>query len=215
MIETCRHLIGQRRICQDAVGVFELEDSAVLVVADGAGGTEDGEVASRSVVESVRQATTQSAGAIKWGHVLRQADCAIPSGESTACVVELTASGLRGSSVGDSRIGLVVGDELVFPSDGQQRKPLLGSGAAVPYEFSSQWDGGMVIVGSDGFWNYVRMERLLAELRFIEFPFLAKALCEMARLPSGDLSDDVAVVCARRRKIFAPLRRIDLLADEG
>ena len=215
MIETCFHRIGQRRICQDAVGVFESGDSAVLIVADGAGGTEDGEFASRSVVDSVRQATTQREGEIQWGHVLRQADFSIPSGESTACVVELTASGLRGSSVGDSRIGFVVGDELVFPSDGQQRKPLLGSGAAVPYEFSSHWDGGVVIVGSDGFWNYVRIERLLAELRFIEFPLLAKTLCEMVRLPSGDLSDDVAVVCARRRKIFAPLRRIDLLADES
>jgi serine/threonine protein phosphatase PrpC len=215
MIETCRHLIGQRRICQDAVGVFELADSTVLVVADGAGGTEDGEIASRSVVESVRQATTQSEGAINWGHVLRQADFAIPSGESTACVVELTATGLRGSSVGDTRIGLVVGDELVFPSEGQQRKPLLGSGVAVPYEFGSHWDGGVVIIGSDGFWDYVRLDRLLAELRFIEFPILAKSLCEMVRLPSGDLSDDVAVVCARRRKVFAPLRRIDILADES
>ncbi len=213
MIETCRHLIGYRRVCQDAVGVFERDQDAVLVVADGAGGIEDGEVASRSVVEFIRQVPYDPRTPTDWGQVLRQTDFATPSGQSTACVVELSGNGLRGASVGDSRVGILNGDDVVFPSDGQQRKPLLGSGEAVPCDFNFPWNGEMVLVGSDGFWNYVRMEQVLANLRFIEFPLLAKTLCEMARLPSGGFADDVSVICARRRKIFSPRRRIDLSVD--
>jgi hypothetical protein len=104
----------------------------------------------------------------------------------------------------------LVGDEFSFPSNGQQRKPLLGTGEAVPKPFASPWDGSSLIVGSDGFWNYIHKERLLADLRFIDFPVLAKTLAEMVRLPSGSLADDVSVVCARRRRITPATRRIDL-----
>jgi len=213
MIETCRHLIGYRRVCQDAVGIFERDQGAVLVVADGAGGIEDGEVASRSVVEFIRQVPYDPTTPTDWGQVLRQADLAMPSGHSTACVVELSENGLRGASVGDSRVGILSADDMEYPSDGQQRKPLLGSGEAVPFEFNFPWNGEMVLVGSDGFWNYVRMEQVLANLRFIEFPLLAKTMCEMARLPSGGYADDASVICARRRQIFSPRGRIDLSFD--
>lgn len=214
-IEAGQHIIGYRSICQDAAGVFERRESTVLVVADGAGGIEDGEVASRSVVDAVRMACREATAIVDWAHVLRGADNAIASGQSTACVVELTDTALRGASVGDSRVGTLVGDVLEFPSDGQQRKPLLGTGEAMPKPFSMPWSGGPVIMGSDGFWNYIRMDRLLAELRFIDFPVLAKTLAEMVRLPSGGLADDVAVVCTHRRRITPAKRRIDLLAGEA
>lgn len=214
-IETGQHIIGYRSICQDAAGIFERRESTVLVVADGAGGIEDGEVASRSVVNAVRMACREATAIVDWAHVLRGADNAIASGQSTACVVELTDTALRGASVGDSRVGTLVGDDLEFPSDGQQRKPLLGTGEALPKPFAMPWSGRPVIVGSDGFWNFIRMDRLLAELRFIDFPVLAKTLAEMVRLPSGGLADDVAVVCAHRRRITPPKQRIDLLAGEA
>jgi serine/threonine protein phosphatase PrpC len=215
MIETGQHIIGYRSICQDAAGIFERAGSTVLVVADGAGGIEDGELASRSVVEAVRLACRELEATVDWVQVLRRVDNAIGSGQSTACVVELTDAGLVGASAGDSRVGVLVGDDLEFPSDGQQRKPLLGTGEAVPMAFSMPWAGGPIIVGSDGFWNYVRQDRLLAELRFIDFPVLAKTLAEMVRLPSGGLADDVAVVCARRRRVLPAKRRIDLLAGDA
>lgn len=141
-IEAGQHIIGYRSICQDAAGVFERRESTVLVVADGAGGIEDGEVASRSVVDAVRMACREATAIVDWAHVLRGADNAIASGQSTACVVELTDTALRGASVGDSRVGTLVGDVLEFPSDGQQRKPLLGTGEAMPKPFSMPWSGG-------------------------------------------------------------------------
>lgn len=211
LIETCHHLIGYRRVCQDAAGIFERPQGIVLVVADGAGGIEDGEVASRSVIDTVRQACREPTAHVDWRQVLRQADHAVASGQSTACIVELTAAGLRGASVGDSGVGFLSGDDLVFPSDGQQRKPLLGTGEAVPTSFTAVWDGSPVIVASDGFWNYVRRDRLLAELRFIDFPVMATTLAEMVRLPSGGLADDVAVACARQRLVRPARQRIDLL----
>ena len=211
-VETSQCVLGYRRVCQDAVGVFERLTSTVLVVADGAGGIEDGEVASRSVVELIHRACSASEALVDWVQVLRQADHGMGSGQSTACVVELHAGGLRGASVGDSGVAMLVDDELVFPSDGQQRKPLLGTGEAVPRPFSAPWSGGLVILGSDGFWNYVRRDRLVADLMFVDFPVLGKTLAEMVRLPSGGLADDTAVLCARRRRITAAKQRIDLLA---
>ena len=110
---------------------------------------------------------------------------------------------------------MLIEDELVFPSAGQQRKPLLGTGDAVPQSFTTPWTGGLVILGSDGFWNYINRDRLIAELRFIDFPVMAKTLAEMVRMPSGFLVDDTAVLCARRHRIAPAKRRIDLLAGDG
>jgi serine/threonine protein phosphatase PrpC len=215
LIEISQHVLGYRRVCQDSIGVFDKPDGVILVVADGAGGIEDGEVASRVVVDTVKQASRDTTSPTDWSQVLRNADHAIGSGQSTACAVELSSTGLRGASVGDSRVGMIVGEDLVFPSDGQQRKPLLGSGDTEPRSFTMPWDGGLVIVGSDGFWNYVNMGKLLANLHFIEFPVMAKTLAEMVRMPSGNLADDVAVICARRRRSVPARRRIDLLAEDG
>jgi len=214
VIDTCQHILGYRRVCQDAVGIFERSENMVLVVADGAGGIEDGEVAARAVVNTVRQACSAGTDPLDWVQVLKDADHSISSGQSTACVVELTRDTMRGASVGDSQLAALVGDDLIFPSDGQIRKPLLGTGEALPIPFSASWDGGLIIVGSDGFWNYVRMDRLIASLHVIDFPVLAKTLAEMVRLPSGGLADDVSVICARRRKVYPAKKRIELI-EEG
>jgi serine/threonine protein phosphatase PrpC len=215
MIETCQHILGYRSICQDAVGVFVRAHSTVIVVADGAGGIEDGEVASRSVVDAVRQASLEASNAVDWVQVLRQVDYGIASGQSTACVVELGSNRLRGASVGDSGVAILdENDDLAFPSDGQQRKPLLGTREAVPKPFVSSWNMKPLVVGSDGFWNYVNRDRLIRKLHFTDFVVMAKSLAEMVRLPSGSLADDVSVVCARGRRASTPVaRRIDLLEE--
>lgn len=213
MIETCSHVRGYRRICQDVAGVFEMERGFVLVVADGAGGIEDGEIAARTVVEFIRQQSRGASSPINWELVLRQVDAIIPSGHSTACVVELTAGLIRGASVGDSQVGILGEDAFSFPSEGQFRKPLLGSREAVPRSFTSSWDGSLVLLGTDGFWNYVKAERIVKEVRHIDFPLLAHGLSEMVRLPSGGFPDDVALVCARTRQAYPAYERMDLLDD--
>ena len=213
MLETCHHVQGYRRICQDVVGIFPRADGVVIVVADGAGGTNDGEAAARDVVAAIRESATADRGPSDWSAVLRQIDHGMTLGQSTACVVSLDGNGMSGASVGDSRVAILVEDTVVFPSDGQVHKPLLGTGAAEPKSFRHAWTGEPVIVASDGLWNAVPVTRMAAELRFIDFPVLAKNLVAMARLPSGAFADDIAVVCARRRRPLAAQRRIDLLAD--
>ena len=210
VIETSCHISGYRRVCQDSIGLFERAEGKVFVVADGAGGIEDGELASRSVVNAVRQACANRTDFIDWVHILKDADHSIRNGQSTACVVELNANSLRGASVGDCRIGVFEGDDVVFPSDGQIRKPLIGTGESLPKSFAIPWNGGLVILGSDGFWNYINMGRLAACLHTIDFPVLAKTLAELVRLPSGGFSDDVSVICARRRNVYPPKKRIEL-----
>ena len=71
----------------------------------------------------------------------------------------------------------------------------------------------MVILGSDGFWNQVRRDRLVADLKLVDFPGLGKTLAETVGLPSGGLADDTAVLCARRRRLATAKRRIDLLVE--
>ncbi len=52
-------------------------------------------------------------------------------------------------------------------------------------------------MATDGFCNYVRLDKLLREILWIDFVVLARKLVEMVRLPSGDLWDDVGIVACR------------------
>jgi hypothetical protein len=213
-IEISQYIVGQRNISQDAIGVIERPHSTVIVVADGAGGTENGDIASQSVINEVRFAAHTLQGDIDWVQVLRQVDHAIGSGQSTACIAELSDHHLHGASVGDCRVAIKNGLVFDFPSDGQSRKPLLGTGDALPIAFSRPWSGDLVIAASDGLWNYCQNERIMSASHQIDFPIFAKHLVDMVKLPlSGGYVDDVAVVCARRRKIARQQFRINLLSE--
>ena len=214
LIETSQHVISCRPACQDAVGVFERLDSTVLVVANGAGGIEDGELAAGAVVTAIREAATSQAGPVDWVQVLRNIDQALGSVQSTACVVEVGADSLCGACVGDSRVGLLVGDAMIFPSDVQAQKPLLGSHVAVPMPFSTSWSGSLLILASHGFWKAMRLEPLLASIHNLAFPVYARTCAEMVPLPSGAVADDVNVICARRPVAKPVTRRISLIEDE-
>jgi hypothetical protein len=59
---------------------------------------------------------------------------------------------------------------------------------------------GLLLVGTDGFCNYVGRETLLKEILGIDFAVLARRLVEMVRLPSGELWDDIGIVACRPRR---------------
>jgi len=82
----------------------------------------------------------------------------------------------------------------------QVRKPLLGTGEARPIGFSHPPSPGLLLVVTDGFSNYVKRERLLRELLWIDFAVLPRKLVEMVRLPSGDLWDDIGIVACKPRR---------------
>ena len=76
----------------------------------------------------------------------------------------------------------------------QRRKPLIGSGEALPVEFEAQLRGGRLLLATDGLTKYVTAERICALAAKGSVVKAADLLTACVRLPSGGLQDDVAVV---------------------
>ncbi len=184
---------------QDRVGVVRLELGLLLALSDGAGGWGDGARAAERVV----QALTTSAGRpdVVWAEVLSALDADLARagiGEATAIVIEVSASGLRGASIGDSAAFLVHDGRLDELTRDQRRKPLLGSGAARAVSFERlDWQGRLLLV-SDGIDKYVARAELGRLALRESIAESIDAIVSSARLPSGALHDDVSIVLCER-----------------
>ena len=128
---------------------------------------------------------------------MKQIDCRISDGQSTAVVVDIRPYGIAGSSVGDSEAWIIHDGEIDTLTKHQNRKPLLGSGAAEPIPFIHPPLHGCLLVGSDGFFNYAKRERIAHTIARTEFVTIPRTCVEMVRLPSGELWDDTSIVAVR------------------
>jgi len=208
--ETTSVTVPSGRRCQDRVNVMEFDDGVVIVVADGAGGIGGGDLAAETVIREVTASASMTRDAEAWCGLLRQIDHRVGVGESTCVVVAVSQRGIVGASVGDSQAWLIADGKLENLTAGQIRKPLLGSGDAVPVGFTHDSRPSLLLVATDGFCNYVRREKLLKEILWIDFAVLVRKLVEMVRLPSGELWDDVGIVACRPRQNLGHLKRYDL-----
>ncbi len=198
--ETAQLTEAYRTPCEDRIAVIHHDDRTVIVVADGAGGVGSGDLAAETVVREIANEHPGISTAKDWERGLRQLDGRIGTGESTAVVVDLRPDSIIGASVGDSGAWVVYDDQLVDLTANQNRKPLLGSGAARPTPFSHGPLRGTLIVATDGFWNYVRRDALTCMFAETDLSEIPRRCVELVRLPSGDLWDDVAVVACRPRR---------------
>ncbi len=205
--ETTSITVPYRQRCQDRVKVIDLDNGVVIAVADGAGGTGAGEEAAETVIREVSAVASLEHDARAWCEILTQIDCRIGDGESTCAVAAWSAEGIVGASVGDSRAWLLENDELIDLTTGEFRKPLLGTGEARPVGFTHPLSHGLLLVCTDGFCNYIRRERLLQEILWIDFAVLPRKLVEMVRLPSGELWDDIGIVACRPRRLDGSRKR--------
>jgi serine/threonine protein phosphatase PrpC len=208
--ETTSVTVAYQRRCEDRVQVIEFDEGVVIAVADGAGGTGAGGQAAETVIREIAASASLEHDAASWCDVLRQTDYRVGAGESTGVVVACSAREIVGASVGDSKAWLLENDDLNDLTRSQVRKPLLGSGEAQPVGFEHPSAQGLLLVCTDGFCNYVRRERLLKEILWIDFAVLARKLVEMVRLPSGGLWDDVGIVACRPRRPVRNRRRYEL-----
>ncbi len=188
----------------DHVAVLPLVDAVVLVVADGAGNSRRGAEAAAALVRAVQEATAQRTDLLHkpeaWSHVLEQCDALLAStgGESTAVVACVTPERVIGASVGDSELWWVRDDGHTVLTQHQRRKPLLGSGEALPVFFEQPWSSGVLLAASDGLFKYADAGRIQALASGTDLSDTARALAALPRLASGGLPDDVGLVLCRR-----------------
>jgi PPM family protein phosphatase len=195
--ETAQLTRAYRDRCEDRVAVIQSDDRTIVVVADGAGGVGNGDLAAEAVIREVTTGYQAISTAEQWEARLREIDCRIGIGESAAVIVDLRADAIIGASVGDSRAWIIRDGELIDLTASQIRKPLLGSGEAQPVQLCCGPLIGTLIVATDGFCNYVKRDhltRLVAHAEFIELP---RRCVELVRLPSGELWDDIGIVACR------------------
>lgn len=180
---------------QDRAHVVQMDDGIVVVLADGAGGTGRGADAASAVIAAIERAPTADAASL-----LYEIDepSKLGGGETTAVLVSVTRSQLRGASVGDSGAWLVSGADVTDLTAAQERKPLLGAGAT-PVELRGELSlGATLLVASDGLLRYAKPADVARVLRENNLATAAAALVELVRLPSDGLQDDVSVVLCRR-----------------
>lgn len=83
-------------------------------------------------------------------------------------------------------------------TEGQHRKRRLGGGRAAPFVFVRPNLDGVLVIATDGLFNYARPEVIAQVVATHEYlDATAQALVELVRLPSGSFMDDVAVVLVR------------------
>lgn len=196
-----------RERCEDRVAVFNHDARTVVVVADGAGGTGAGDFAALAVIREIEAEYLNIHSANEWALFLRQIDCRIGDGQTTAAVVDVRTFGIAGASVGDSRAVIVKDGAISELTANQKRKPLLGTGMAEPIGFVGPPLEGLLLVGTDGFFNYAKPAAILATIAKSDFQTLPRKCIDMVRLPSGDYWDDIGVIAVRHRPHSSTRRR--------
>jgi PPM family protein phosphatase len=146
---TASLVVPSRTRSDDAADVIEVDDRLVLVLVDGAGGSGSGAAAARAVISSVHQLTHDlTTGALAPAALLAQIDrdlARAPTGGQTTVIVALASEGsITGASVGDSEAWLFTDRAVLDLTRDQHRKPLLGTGQAVPVPFETSAAGKVV-----------------------------------------------------------------------
>lgn len=183
---------------EDRLLVREAGDRILMVVADGAGGRSGGAEAADRTIQILRGCDL-SEDPVFWVMRLSEIDRSLAqSGETTAVVAVITPQLIVGASVGDSGAWLVQRDKVALLTANQKRKPLVGSGAAIPTLFCCEGTGGTLLLATDGLLKYTSQDKICGVLRSQALERAPKALIDLVRLKSGTLQDDVAIaICSR------------------
>lgn len=191
------HIASASNHGQDRAAWFAHRGGQLIVVADGAGGTAGGAEAAQTVVNYMRDVGDSECD---WVRVLRELDWRLfgttTVGETTAVVAFVDRGAVVGASVGDSAAWILSPSSCIDLTSRQRRKPLLGSSAAEPVGFGPVPVTGRLLLGTDGLFKYVAVERIQHLGLAGPLDVAAQRLADAARLPSGGLQDDVAVALA-------------------
>lgn len=186
---------------QDRAVVVDLEAALVLGLADGAGGRGGGREAAEAVVAKVEASAARlaRANAAECAALLEELDRELAQephgGEATSVFVVVRGREVVGASVGDSGAWILAANGVIDLTDRQVRKPCVGVGAAMATAFAALLPAGArLLMASDGLLKYVDRSRVAALGMAMPIDLAVQALVDAARLPSGVLRDDVAVL---------------------
>ena len=209
LIESILATENYRDRCEDRVDVINEDNRTVIVVADGAGGVGSGDLAAESVVSFVNSNYKNTHSANDWVNLLRQIDSQISAGESTAVVVDIRPYGIAGASVGDSQ-AWILNEGITDLTCNQIRKPLIGSGQSEPIGFTNLPLDGLLIVATDGLFDYAKRDEIIRLVLQSDFYAISRNCIDLVRLPSGDMWDDVGIVAARNKPQHRIRRSFDI-----
>ncbi len=210
LIEAISITQAYREICQDCALVAHGHERTLLAVADGAGGIGSGDLAAQQVVHEIESNYESVNSADAWVDLLQQIDHRLTVGESTVVVLDVRPYGIAGASVGDSQAWIVSDGAITDLTQNQIRKPLLGSGLSDPVGFTNPPLKGILVMGSDGFYNYAKTDEVIRLISNSDFYEITRKCVDLVRLPSGDLWDDVGLVIARNKPRFRTRQTYDI-----
>lgn len=192
-VEIALQVVPARVVGDDRAEVMPRNGGYVVVLADGAGGTSGGAAAADAVLATARvRALLSISDCVR---LLCDLDRQLAKiGQTTAIVVVVQGAQLFGASVGDSSARLLDATGFEDLTQHQKSKRLLGSGRATPIGFGPFRCTGRLLVGSDGLFKYVAHERIRELATGLPPAEIPAALVAAARLRSGALRDDIAVV---------------------
>jgi PPM family protein phosphatase len=184
---------------QDRAIAIPAAGGYLVALADGAGGTGNGAVAAEHLIAFVTKLSQEAVASADWFAALCAFDdelSARPSGgQTTGIIAFIDSERVRGASVGDSSAWLIaVSGGMTDMTARQRRRPLLGTGEALPVQFEVKRLGNTVLLASDGLFKYASVDRICTLATRGTVAEAADALANCVRLPSGALQDDVAVV---------------------
>lgn len=201
MYEISGYLEQQGNEGDDSLIVFERMGVIWFCVSDGAGGTGGGKFASLYVVTAFEglSETNEFCCPEDFETFLMQIDKDIARenncGEATAVLGRIESNIITGASVGDSEAWIFNKDYEYQITSLQNRKPLLGSGAAKPIGFGPIVLESALLVGSDGLFKYSKFNLLQQQMAAFGN---AEKMANVAKLSTGALQDDVSIIVVRK-----------------
>ena len=197
MFTATSHLQQKSNTGEDSLILIEKEKTIWFCVADGAGGTGSGAMASQYISNAFGELTSMQelTQPDDFESFLRKIDLELMAentgGESTAVMGIVKSGMVIGASVGDSEAWLFNIKYELGITDHQNLKPLLGSGKAIPIGFGPIELDKHLLVASDGLFKYTELSKLRTKLNGVT---VAAELAELSALPSGAYQDDVSVI---------------------
>ena len=184
----------------DRAEILERDDGLLVAVIDGVGGSARASAAADAALVVIRQSCADLVEAVDATALLasidRQLAAVVAGGQVAAVVATVTAAGVRGASADDCGAWLVGADGYSDLTEGQVKKPFLGSGQARVLPFAARLDGTLLLA-SDGLWKYAPPAGICAAARYPDREGVPRALAALVRLRSGRLPDDLAVIACR------------------